>query len=70
MIADELLPRIARMLFTLQVCINHMWTHLENRGGRIDPNIANVDANVGINIDLHLNLYSDWNLDFESVYVD
>lgn len=69
-IADELLPRIARMLFTLQVCVNHVWTHLENRGGRIDPNIANVDANVGINIDLHLNLYSDWNLDFASVYVD
>lgn len=36
-IADELLTRIARMLFTLQVCINHMWTHLENCVGRIDP---------------------------------
>lgn len=36
-IADELLTRIARMLFTLQVCINHMWTDLENCVGPIDP---------------------------------
>lgn len=30
----------------------------------------NVDANVGINIDLNLNLCSDWNQGFASVDVD